>query len=102
MIVRYIQRSGHPSTILASIEELEHSHVDGVIKGIFHAFATVKSTQESLKPDQPDSTIVCCNFDGADVKQVVCVCGQLLRAYPHLIPVWCIIHKLQLAIMEAI
>lgn len=102
--VRYIQPSGHPSTILASIEELEHSHADGVMKGIFDALATVGLTRESLKPDHPGPTIVCCNFDGANVMQGKKngVSGKLLREYPHLIPVWCIAHKLQLAIMDAI
>lgn len=67
--VRYLQPTGHPLTILASIEELEHSHADGVLKGIFYALATVGLTRESLKPDQPGPFIVCCNFDGAAVMQ---------------------------------
>ena len=47
---------------------------------------------------------MCCNFDGANVMQGEKngVSGKLLREYPHLIPVWCIAHKLQLAIMDAI
>lgn len=64
-----LQPTGHPLTILASIEELEHSHADGVLKGIFDALATVGLTRESLKPDQPGPSIVCCNFDGAAVMQ---------------------------------
>lgn len=74
------------------------------MKGIFDALATVGLTRESIKPDHPGPTIVCCNFDGANVMQGKKngVSGKLLREYPHLIPVWCIAHKLQLAIMDAI
>lgn len=102
--VRYLQPTGHPLTILASIEELEHSHADGVLKGIFDVLATVGLTRESLKPDQPGPSIVCCNFDGAAVMQGKKngASGQLFKEYPHLIPVWCIAHKLQLAIIDAI
>ena len=30
------------------------------------------------------------------------VAGKLMRDYPHVIPVWCIAHKLQLSVMEAL
>ena len=103
--VRYISPSSKsPVTMLAGIVDLEHGHADGVIDGIFKALALVGLSRETLKSTESGPSLVCLNFDGASVMQGKKngVAGKLMRDYPHVIPVWCIAHKLQLSVMDAV
>lgn len=103
--VRYISASSNtPVTMLVGVVDLEHGHADGVIDGIFKALSSVGLTRETLKSTESGPSLVGLNFDGASVMQGKKngVAGKLMRDYSHVISVWCIAHKLQLSVMDAV
>ena len=88
--------------MIAGIVDLEHGYADGVIDGIFKALASVRLSREILKSTESGPCLVCLNFDVANVMQGKKngVAGKLMRDHSHVMPVWCIAHKLQLSVMD--
>ena len=106
VLIRYVSPTSRtPITVLAGIVDLLHGHADGVIEGIFKALCFVGLTREMLKgTDSSGPSLAGLNFDGASVMQGAKngVAGKLIKEYGHIISVWCIAHKLQLAILDAV
>ena len=70
VLVRYVSpKTRNPVTMFCGIVSLEHSHADGVLDGIFRALNLGGLTKESLKAGNQGPTIICANFDGANVMQ---------------------------------
>lgn len=97
-------KTRNPVTIFCGIVNLEHGHADGVLDGIFRALSLVGLTKENLKANEPGPTLICANFDGANVMQGKKngVVGKLVKEYNHVLGMWCIAHKLQLAVMDSV
>lgn len=105
VLVRYVSpKTRNPVTIFCGIVNLEHGHADGVLDGIFRALSLVGLTKENLKANEPGPTLICANFDGANVMQGKKngVVGKLVKEYNHVLGMWCIAHKLQLAVMDSV
>ena len=88
VLVRYVSpKTRNPVTMFCGIVSLEHSHADGVLDGIFRALNLVGLTKESLKAGNQGSTIICANFDGANVMQGKKngVVGKLIKEYSHVL-----------------
>ena len=105
VLVRYVSpKTRNPVTMFCGIVSLEHSHADGVLDGIFRALNLVGLTKESLKAGNQGPTIICANFDGANVMQGKKngVVGKLIKEYSHVLGMWCIAHKLQLAVLDSV
>lgn len=59
-------------------------------------------SKESLKVGNQGPTIICANFDGANVMQGKKngVVSKLIKEYGHVLGMWCIAHKLQLVVFQ--
>lgn len=57
-----------------------------------------------MKANEPGPTIICANFDGANVMQGKKneVVGKLVKVCNHVLGMWCIAYKLQPAVMDSV
>lgn len=102
--VRNINALGQADTVLASIVSPEHSHALGVFEAIKSALHDFGIEFEDLKYDKPGPSLICANFDGASAMQghKSCVIAHIRQEVPEVIPMHCIAHKLELAILDSV
>ena len=102
--VRYIKSNGRADTVLVNIVAPEHGHGLGLFEAIKTALLSIGLDFENMRHDQPGPSLVCANFDGASVMQgrKSGVVGHILNEIPDIIPIHCIAHKLELAVLDSI
>lgn len=101
--VRYIKSNGRADTVLVNIVAPEHGHGLGLFEAIKTALLSIGLDFENMRHDQPGPSLVCANFDGASVMQgrKSGVVGHILNEIPDIIPIHCIAHKLELAVLDS-
>ena len=104
--VRYCDQ-GVPKTSLVDVVALEYCDANGVLAGLLKALESRSLKIENLKdPSKPGPTMVCANFDGASVNmgEYEGVGAKLKRDFSMewLIVMWCVAHKIELAMLDAV
>ncbi|XP_046335796.1 zinc finger protein 862-like [Haliotis rufescens] len=96
VIVRII-KDGKPVNRLLGIAELKHAHADGILEAVSDQFMRVK--QENFKEN-----LVSFCADGASVNhgETGGVKAKLRQQCPWMIGIWCLPHRLELAVMGMI
>ncbi len=98
---------GIPKTSHIDVVALEHCNADGVVAGLLKGLESRSLKMDNLKdPSKPGPTMVCGNFDGASVNmgEHEGVGAKLKRDYDMgwLIVMWCVAHRIELAILDAV
>ncbi|XP_048246220.1 zinc finger protein 862-like [Haliotis rufescens] len=105
VFMRYVSH-GQPVSFHAGTVPLEHCHADEVLDGIRKAVESVDicfddllSTTEASGP-----SLVSVNFDGAAVMlgSKGGVAAKICKQAKHVVPVHCVAHKLELAVLDAV
>lgn len=93
VVVRYV-RNGHPVNELLALASLKHAHADGIIDAITTSFASIG--HDSFK----EHMVAFC-ADGASVNHGARggVKAKLSNECPWLLGIWCLPHRLELAVM---
>lgn len=102
--VRYVA-DGRPKTVFANIIAVEHAHSQGVYDAVVKGLRAL-----NLKIDDIVSTsvsgpkLVSVNFDGAAVMmgKKTGVATKFADIAPHVIPMHCVAHKLELSVLDAV
>ncbi|XP_046542299.1 zinc finger protein 862-like [Haliotis rubra] len=105
VFVRYVSLSGEPISFHAATVPLSHCHADGVLEGIKSAVSTLGFTYENLvDPDYAGPHLVSVNFDGAAVMlgSKGGVAAKIKDDANYVVPVHCIAHKLELAVLDSV
>jgi hypothetical protein len=102
--LRYLE-NGKAITSLVDIVSLEHAHAERVYTAIESALQNYGLDFQKLNADHHGTpTLVCANFDGASVMlgKKSGVITHIQRQVPQIIPIHCVAHKLELAILDAV
>ena len=105
VFLRFVDTDGQPVTRLLSTVDLENANADGVFAAITSALDNVGLDWDSLAdPSKPGPTLVSANFDGASVMQgrKSGTMSKILERVPHIVPMHCVSHKLELAVLDAV
>ena len=82
-----------------ALSSVQHANADGVLNSTYEAFQTLQIPQSALA-----SKVVAFTADGASVNMGVKagVQAKLRGELPHLIDMWCLPHRLELAVKDSI
>jgi len=93
---RFVE-NGYPRDVIVGIEEVEHAHADGIYDAVCKAMDTF------VGPNWLDC-LVAAGCDGAAVNIGVrnSVATRLQADHPYVLPIHCVAHRLELAVLGAI
>jgi hypothetical protein len=90
----------------ANIVDVEHAHAHGVFAGINKGLDKLDLTVDKLTDvsDRDIPQLVCVNLSGASVMEghKSGAVSHCLDAASHVIPIHCVAHKLELAVLDAV
>ena len=104
VLLRYVV-SGSPVTRFIQLVDLEHANAAGIFDSITEALKVVDlSFNDMTSYTRPGPCVVSANFDGASVMMgsKSGVATRIKQEAPHVIPVHCVAHTIELAVLDAV
>ena len=89
---------------MANIVQPADGNAEGVFNAIKQALSDFGIDFDDLVHNKDGPALVCCNFDGASVMMgnKGGVKALILKVIPAVIPMHCIAHKLELAVLDSV